>query len=185
MYAPVPEQGCAGSAKYAAAGESYPCRTAYSGYWGWPVGGEDPDHEHESSGEDAVSSHCHGAVRDDKALVHQDPADGDGERDHDKQITLQGGPTGIGGATASEDNQRCAEGRAEESEPAYAVHAFAGEEGRGEGKHDRKRSDHERGVTDGGMGKSFKLQQKLEGDAEHCGDEQDDAIAGGPSHALM
>ena len=97
----------------------------------------------------------------DEALVEQDPAEGDDQREDNEEVAGEGGARFAemrsNGMTRSECDERGAEGGDDKSEPASCVHALVGEESGGGGEQDGHGANHERCVRDGGERESGRI----------------------------
>ena len=117
-----------------------------------------------------------------QALVEQDPAEGDDEREDDEEVAGDGWARwtgcGMGGSLArAEGDERGSDGGDGEGEPSGCVHALVGEEGGADGENDGHGPDHQRGVGDGGEREAGELEQELEWDSEEGAEEEDSPLA--------
>ena len=178
-HAPVPEQGGGGGAEEAAGGEGKPCfeRDVCDGREA--VDERDADEQHQGSGGGSVGADYDGAVTLHEALVEQDPAEGDDEREDYEEVSGEGWAGGArcglrGGVARAECDECGADGGDGQGEPAGCVHALVGEERGGDCEQDGHGADHERGVRDGGAREAGELDEELERDSEK-GAEQEGA----------
>lgn len=193
--APVPKEGCCGGAGDASGGQGSPGSEAdvEEGRRRGLVGkegigqeaAEDPDGEHEGSGEDGVGADDGRGARLKQLFADEDPDERGDEGDDDEEIAFKrGSPGALAGVMAAEDDEGCAGGGGEEREPAERLEALAGEEDRGDAEQDGHGADHERGVADGGEVKALELDEELDGNAEEGGDEQEEGFAAGEADAV-
>ena len=181
--APVPEEGGGGGAGDAAGGERSPGGEAdvREGH-GFSLmvrersrerRAEDPEGEHDGSGEDCVCADDGRGVGLEEFLADENPDERGDEGEDDEEIAQERGATGaMRCVVAAENDERGAGGGGEEGEPADGFEPLGGEEGCGDAEQHGHGADHERGMADGGEVKALELNEELDGHAEEGGDEQ-------------
>ena len=181
---PIPEKGGGGGAGETACGERSPCREAdvEEGRWRGFVGSEgveepgaeDPEGEHDGSGEYGVRGDDGSRVGFKQLFADEDPDERGDEREDDEKIALERGATGAPASVMAAKDDECGSGGGgEECGPAEGLEAFTSEEDSSDAEQDGHGADHERGMADGGEVKALELDEELDGNAEEGGDKQE------------
>jgi hypothetical protein len=136
------------------------------------VGEGDVDGEHDGADGDAIGGDDDMVVALHEALVEEDPEKGDEEGENDEEVAGEGWTAGGVMVRSAQSDESCSGGGEGESGPAQLVEAFVGKDGCAYGEDYGHRSNHERGVRDGGEREAFELEDELERNAKEGGEEE-------------